>query len=70
VLTDMTANHPEPLPSQSPAVPAGRLGTPEDVAELVVMLAREESAYINGAVLTIDGGLTAACPDLITRSRI
>jgi NAD(P)-dependent dehydrogenase (short-subunit alcohol dehydrogenase family) len=37
-------------------VPARRLGTPEEVAGLFAYLAASESAFVNGAVLTIDGG--------------
>lgn len=39
--------------------PLGRLGTPEDVANLAVFLASEESSFITGTAITIDGGLTA-----------
>jgi NAD(P)-dependent dehydrogenase (short-subunit alcohol dehydrogenase family) len=39
--------------------PVGRLGTPEDVAYLAVYLASEESSFVTGATLVIDGGLTA-----------
>ena len=39
-------------------IPARRLGKPEDVAHAVVFLASEESAYITGQVLRVDGGLT------------
>jgi 3-oxoacyl-[acyl-carrier protein] reductase len=38
-------------------VPAGRKGTPEDVAEAVAFLASDASAYITGQVLNVDGGL-------------
>ena len=40
-------------------IPLGRMGTPADVAPLVVYLISDESAYVNGAEITIDGGLTA-----------
>ncbi|MFA9457771.1 SDR family NAD(P)-dependent oxidoreductase [Halalkalibacter sp. AB-rgal2] len=40
-------------------IPAGRYGTPEEVAHLVVYLLGDQSAIINGAVYPIDGGLTA-----------
>lgn len=39
-------------------IPAGRYGTPEEVAALVAFLASEDARYINGAVMTIDGGFT------------
>jgi 3-oxoacyl-[acyl-carrier protein] reductase len=38
-------------------VPAGRKGTPEDVAGAVAFLASEAAAYITGQVLNVDGGL-------------
>lgn len=39
--------------------PMGRLGTPEDVAYGVLYLASDESKYVTGAELVIDGGFTA-----------
>ena len=36
-----------------------RLGTAEDVAELVVFLASDDAAYMTGAELVIDGGMLA-----------
>jgi NAD(P)-dependent dehydrogenase (short-subunit alcohol dehydrogenase family) len=38
-------------------VPLGRIGTPDDIAKVVVFLASEDSAYITGAELGVDGGL-------------
>ncbi len=38
-------------------VPTGRYGTPEEVGHLVAFLASEKASYINGTMLTIDGGL-------------
>jgi 3-oxoacyl-[acyl-carrier protein] reductase len=40
-------------------IPAGRTGTPEEAASLIRFLARDEASYVNGAVMTVDGGLTA-----------
>src|SRR5699024_2159495 len=38
--------------------PTGRMGRPEDVADLAVFLASSESAYINSTLIPVDGGLT------------
>jgi NAD(P)-dependent dehydrogenase (short-subunit alcohol dehydrogenase family) len=40
-------------------VPAGRLGTPAEVGGLVVYLASDAAAYVNGTTITIDGALTS-----------
>lgn len=40
--------------------PLGELGYPEDIANGVVFLAADESSFVTGASLTVDGGLTAA----------
>ncbi|MEO8416748.1 MAG: 3-oxoacyl-ACP reductase FabG [Ginsengibacter sp.] len=39
------------------AIPAGRVGEPEEVAHLVSFLASEKSAYITGEVINVNGGL-------------
>lgn len=39
-------------------VPLGRLGTPEDIAPMVVFLASDAAAFITGQVISVSGGLT------------
>jgi 3-oxoacyl-[acyl-carrier protein] reductase len=41
-------------------IPAGRKGTPEDVAEAVAFFASDAAAYITGQVLNVDGGMVMA----------
>lgn len=40
-------------------LPAGRIGDPHEVGELVVFLCRDDMTYINGSCVTIDGAFTA-----------
>jgi len=37
-------------------IPLGRLGTPEEVASVVVFLASDESSYITGITIDVSGG--------------
>lgn len=41
------------------SIPLGRMGRPEDVAEMAVFLASEESSWLTGAAIPLDGGLSA-----------
>jgi NAD(P)-dependent dehydrogenase (short-subunit alcohol dehydrogenase family) len=40
--------------------PAGRIGTPDAIANAAVYLAGDESSFVHGIVLDVDGGRTAA----------
>ncbi len=42
--------------------PVGRFGKPSDIADLVSFLASDQSHYISGECITVDGGMTAASP--------
>lgn len=41
-----------------PDIPVGRLGTPEEFADVVAFLCSERASYVNGVNLMVDGGLT------------
>lgn len=59
IQTEMTAKlPPEVVENYSKAIPLGKLGLPEDVAKLCLFFASEESVYITGQTLAVDGGLT------------
>jgi 3-oxoacyl-[acyl-carrier protein] reductase len=48
---------PEGLERAAEFIPMGRVGEPEDVADVIVFLASEAARYITGQVLVVDGGL-------------
>ncbi|MCX5836266.1 MAG: SDR family oxidoreductase, partial [Deltaproteobacteria bacterium] len=57
IETDMTADlikkHKQSMIEQ---IPLGRFGTPDDVAAVVAFLASEESGYVTGQVIRVNGG--------------
>ncbi|MBP6962798.1 MAG: 3-oxoacyl-[acyl-carrier-protein] reductase [Armatimonadetes bacterium] len=58
IQTAMTDDLPESIrESISGQIPLNRLGTSEDVARLIVFLCTEDSSYITGQVVNVDGGM-------------
>lgn len=58
IRTPMTAAMPnEVLEQMSAKVPVARLGETQDIAHAVMFLASDAAAYVNGAVLSVDGGI-------------
>lgn len=59
IRTPMTEKMPEKiLAMMNEKVNLGRLGEPEDIANAYLFLASDEASYINGIVLSVDGGLS------------
>lgn len=52
-------DNPEQYEILNESVPVGRMGRPEEVARCVLFLASDESSYVTGTELVVDGGLTA-----------
>lgn len=58
IETDMTAALDDATQAEyKKAIPAGRYGSPEEIAAVVRWIASDEAAYISGAVIPVDGGL-------------
>ncbi|MCI5143411.1 MAG: SDR family oxidoreductase, partial [Candidatus Electrothrix sp. ATG1] len=58
IVTDMTSDLSEDIQESIKAqIPLGSLGTPEDVAGAVAYLASEESGYMTGQTLHVNGGM-------------
>jgi len=57
--TEMTKQLPEEKRQEMAAkIPAGFIGTPDDVAETVLFLSSDAARYITGQVITVDGGIS------------
>ena len=58
IHSDMTDGLPDAIKAQYLGdIPAGHFGEPEDVAAVVAFLASEESRYVNGQTISVDGGM-------------
>ena len=58
VATEASGGMPPSIPALLAALaPSGRTATPDDVADVVSLVVREEAAFLNGAWLPVAGGL-------------
>ena len=60
---------PEVKAARAAAIPVGRLGTPLDIANAVAFFASEQSSYVNGQALFVDGGLTQSLMTFLPRPK-
>jgi 3-oxoacyl-[acyl-carrier protein] reductase len=56
VMAEKGITQAEAAAEMSGGLPAGRLGTPEELAELVAFVASRKAGFMTGAMMTIDGG--------------
>jgi NAD(P)-dependent dehydrogenase (short-subunit alcohol dehydrogenase family) len=60
LLLNIYGSDPDALERRRIHWPMGRLAKPREIVNAALFLASDESSYVNGAVFTVDGGLTAA----------
>lgn len=59
LLTSWLLANPEAKKRRLDRIPMGRFGRPEDIVQMALYLASDESAWVNGSVLVVDGGITS-----------
>ena len=69
-LSQSIYDRPGVAEKRAESIPAGRIGRPEDIAQAVLFLASDRSAYINGDEITVDGGFTRNLMNLIPRAGV
>lgn len=59
MIQRFTHDNPEALAQLTQTEPIGRLGRPQEVAQLALFLASDRSSFITGAIVPVDGGFVA-----------
>ena len=58
VETELTSGLPDEVKDQIRSqIPTGRIGEPEEIAEVVAFVAGEGASYVTGQTITVDGGM-------------
>jgi meso-butanediol dehydrogenase / (S,S)-butanediol dehydrogenase / diacetyl reductase len=58
-MTTLTVKRPEDREAWLGPIPLGRMGQPEEMANVAAFLASDEASYMTGSIITADGGITA-----------
>ncbi len=59
LLMSWLLNNPEAKKRRLDRIPMSRFGRPEDIVQMALYLASDESTWVNGSVLVVDGGITS-----------
>ena len=59
LLTSWLLTNPEAKQRRLSRIPTGRFGRPDDIVQMALYLASDESTWVNGSVLVVDGGITS-----------
>ncbi len=59
LLTSWLLANPEARKRRLDRIPMGRFGRPEDIVQMALYLASDDSTWVNGSVLVVDGGITS-----------
>ena len=59
LLTSWLLANPDARKRRLDRIPLGRFGRPEDIVQMALYLASDESTWVNGSVLVVDGGITS-----------
>jgi len=66
-MSESFSQDPNVTQRRSAAIPLGRIGTPEDMAQVVLFLASDRAGFVNGQEIIVDGGFEHMLMSLVPR---